>query len=130
MIRTTTLPQREKCPPSACPPSSLPISDRRIVVDEPDIPDSPSARHTPTKVLVTRRSLVLGVPGQHALDAHAHAFHALHRRPAVRAEEIQTDDAVGVDVGMDRHRPCRLSGDGWGADRNVGLRCRVLAWRR
>ena len=58
----------------------------------------------PDELLVAWRSLVLGVPCQHALQAHAHALDVLHGAPALLAEEVEADDAVGVDVGVHRDR--------------------------
>lgn len=58
----------------------------------------------PYKLIITWRSLVLRVAGQHALNTHADCFHVLHRAPALGAEQVETDDAVGVDVRMDRDR--------------------------
>lgn len=34
------------------------------------------------------------------MDTHADAFNRLHRRPAGRAEEVEADDAVAIDVGV------------------------------
>jgi hypothetical protein len=58
-------------------------------------------RVQPHKILVPRGPLVLRVARQHALQAHAYALDVLHGRPAGRAEEVETDDAVAVDVGVD-----------------------------
>ena len=46
---------------------------------------------------------MLGISCQHALDRHADCFHRLHRRPARAAEEIETDDAIRVDVRVERY---------------------------
>jgi hypothetical protein len=56
------------------------------------------------EVLVTRGSLVLGVPSEHTLDAHADAFHILDRAPSLRPEQIKTNDSVRVDVRVHRYR--------------------------
>lgn len=56
------------------------------------------------KLLITRGPLVLGVAGQHALDAHADALGALDWAPALVAEKVEADDAVGVDVRVDGDR--------------------------
>lgn len=66
---------------------------------KPDIPRP--LRVQPHKVVVPGRPLVLRVARQHALQAHAHALDVLHGRPAGRAEQIETDDAVAVDVRVD-----------------------------
>jgi len=58
-------------------------------------------RIQPHEILVPRGALVLRVARQHALQAHAHALDVLHGRPAGRAEEVEADDAVAVDVGVD-----------------------------
>ena len=97
-----------------------------IIVSKPNIPQpppptTPPARppiraahtHTLTKLIVALRPLVLRVASQHTLNTHADALDALHGAPARGAEEIQTDDAVGVDVWVD--------GDGAGGGRG---RCR------
>ncbi len=60
--------------------------------------------HALTECLVTLWSLVLGIARQHALYAHAYALHALHRRPAGRAEEVETYNTIAVDVGVNRYR--------------------------
>lgn len=57
---------------------------------------------TPHKLLIPLRPLVLRVPRQHALDTHADALDVLHRAPPRRAEQVEADDAVGVDVRVDR----------------------------
>lgn len=55
------------------------------------------------ELLIAFRSLVLGVSGQHALETHAYAFHILYGCPALRAEEIETDDSVGVNMWVHRN---------------------------
>ena len=50
------------------------------------------------KVLVTGGPLVLVVARQHALDAHADTLDTLDRAPALLAEQVEADDAVGVYV--------------------------------
>lgn len=54
----------------------------------------------PHKLSVTRRPLRFRVARKHALDAEAHALDVLDRGPASRGQQIQTDNAVGIDVGM------------------------------
>jgi len=69
-------------------------SDRGIIIDEPDISQPPPApipvpssrAHAPHKLGIALRSLILGVPCQHALDAHTHALDALDGTPASRSE--------------------------------------------
>lgn len=84
------------------------ISDGSILVNEIHIPRP--QRISSHEILITRRSFVFRVPRQHALDAHADAFHILNGRPALRTEEIEADVAVGVDM--------RVDGDGawWGGE--------------
>ena len=74
-----------------------------IVIVEVDVPRS-CAVHT-HKLIIALGPFPLGVARQHALDAHAHALHILHRRPALCAQEIQTYIAVRVDVRVDGYGP-------------------------
>lgn len=78
---------------AACLPTP---SHRVILIEKPDVPRP--QRVPPHEILIPRRSLVLAVAGQHALDAHAHALDVLDGAPAGAAEEVEADDAVGVDV--------------------------------
>lgn len=55
----------------------------------------------PDKLLIARWPLVFGITGQHALETHAYRLHILDGRPALRTEQVETDDAVGVDVRVD-----------------------------
>ncbi len=82
-----------------CGSSHLGPSNRRILIHETDV--SGSLRVPPHKILVPWRPLILGVSCQHALDTHAHTCDILHRAPSLRAEQVQADDAVGVDVWVD-----------------------------
>jgi hypothetical protein len=50
------------------------------------------------KVLVARRPLLLRVAGQHTLQADADALDVVDGAPALAVEEVETYDAVGVDV--------------------------------
>lgn len=81
-----------------------------IVVEELDVAGSQSVASD--KVFVSRRPLVLVVARQHALDAHAHAGDALDGAPALLAEQVEADDAVGVDVGMHGDRAIGLLVEG------------------
>lgn len=56
------------------------------------------------EVLIPGRSLVLRVPGEHALQAHTDALNILNRTPSLLAKEVEADDAVGIDVRVDRDR--------------------------
>lgn len=66
--------------------------------------------------MVTRWPLVLGVGGQHTLEAHADTFHSLYRRPTRLAQKIKADDAVAVNVWVHRDSPGCLRG-GWECDK-------------
>lgn len=79
-----------------------------ILIDEPDI--SGPLRVSADKLLVAGGTLVLGVARQHALDAHADALNIVDGAPALGAQQIETDDAVGVDVRVDGNRPLRRFG--------------------
>lgn len=80
--------------------AEMPVSTPIIMINKIDIPRPLGVM--PHELLVPFRPLVLRVPRQHALDTHAHALHILHRAPAGGAEEVEADDAVGVDVWVDR----------------------------
>jgi len=85
------------------PPNPLPTLclNRQIIIIEPHIP---RPLPTPHHILVPDGALVLRVPRQHALHAHADALHVLDGAPAGAAEQVEADDAVAVDV--------RVHGDG------------------
>lgn len=53
------------------------------------------------ELLVAWRPLVLAVPREHALEAHADALDVLHGRPALPIQQVEADEAVGVDVRVD-----------------------------
>lgn len=76
------------------------VSDGVIVIVEVDV--SGSLPVTAHELFVAGGPLVLGIAGQHALDAHADTLNVLHWTPSLLAEKIQADDAVGVDVGVHR----------------------------
>jgi len=65
----------------------------------------PAHAHALAELLIAFRPRVFGVPRQHALDAHADALDALHRRPARRTQEVETYNPIAVDVRVDRDRP-------------------------
>lgn len=90
------------------PPPHAPSSNGGVLVDEPDI-SGPLGVST-DKFLVTGGTLVLGVACQHALDAHADALDVVDGAPALGAEQIEADDAVGVNVRVDGDRPLRRFG--------------------
>ena len=58
----------------------------------------------PHKSLVAGRSLVLGIARQHGLQADTHTFHIVNRRPSCAVQQVETYDAVGVDVRVHRYR--------------------------
>jgi len=60
------------------------------------------ARITPDKLCITRRSFALTVPHQHTHDTQRHALGVLHRTPPLTRQQIQTDDAVAVDMWVQR----------------------------
>lgn len=69
-----------------------------ILIDKRNITDPATIiRH---ELTIPRRPLVPRVRRQHTLYAHADALDRLHGRPAGRAEQVETDDAVAVDVGV------------------------------
>jgi len=67
-----------------------------IMKDEVNVSRSSSVRSH--KFFVSNRSLVLLVASKHALYAQARGLHVLDGRPALRAEQIETYDAIRVDV--------------------------------
>lgn len=79
------------------PPSRRACPSHFIVVEvEIDIPWSLCV--APYEFFVSRRPLGQRVAGEHALQAHAHALHVMHRTPALPVQQVQTNDAVAVDV--------------------------------
>jgi hypothetical protein len=56
---------------------------------------------SPHEILITRRPLILRVAREHALNAHAHALHILDRTPPLATQQIQADNAIGVNMWMD-----------------------------
>lgn len=91
---------------------SRPASNRAILIDKSNVPWP--LRISSDKLLIARRPLIFCITGQHALEAHAYRLHILDGRPALRAEQVETDDAVGVDV--------RVDGDGTEGLREVDER--------
>lgn len=74
-----------------------------ILIDEPDVAGPLCV--PAYEFFVAGGSFVLGVARQHALDAHADALDVLDWAPALGAEQIEADDAIGVDVGVDGDGP-------------------------
>lgn len=54
----------------------------------------------PDELLVSRWTLVLCVARQHALQRHANTLNILNRTPALLTQEVETYDAVRIDVRM------------------------------
>jgi len=71
------------------------------------------------ELLIPLRPLILRVPRQHALQTHAYALYVLDGRPALLAEEVETDYAVRVDVRVDGYWAVRAEVEGyfWGFNR-------------
>jgi hypothetical protein len=80
------------------------VSHPVVMEQEIDIPRSPPI--TPHKLGIIRRSLILVIPSQHALQANAHTFDIMHGTPSLLVEQIQTDDAVRVDVWVHGNLVC------------------------
>lgn len=55
----------------------------------------------PHKVLISLRPLLLRVARQHTLETDTHAFDVVDGGPAGAVEQVEADDAVGVDVRVD-----------------------------
>ena len=91
-----------------------------IIILKPNIPRPPLiTRH---KLLIPRGPFILGIRRQHALDAHADTLDRLHGRPAGTAEQVETDDAVAVDVRVDGDRE---GGCFWGGVCWEGVGCEL-----
>ena len=50
------------------------------------------------EVIVARRTFFGGITREHALQAHTYAFHIVNGGPSRAIEEVEANDAVGVDV--------------------------------
>lgn len=85
--------------PSVLPARSKGRSDVVVIIHEVDV--ARPALIIRDEVGISRGSFIARVGGQHALNAHADALDRLDGRPASRAEEVETDDAVAVDVRVD-----------------------------
>lgn len=80
-------------------PSPSPSSNIIIIVLKVNIPRPTAIRSH--EIVVPRRPLVARIRRQHTLDTHADALDRLHGRPPGRAEQVQTDNPVAVDVRVD-----------------------------
>ena len=96
------------------PPLEPQKSHSVVVVQEIDIARTPSI--APHKLLITWRPFVLHIPCEHTLYTHADTLDVLDGTPALSAQQIQTNDAVGVDVWMDWDWAvgCAKEGHLWG----------------
>ena len=56
------------------------------------------------KLLIARRSFVLVIAREHALDAHTDALRVLDRAPTLIPQKIEAYDSVGVNVWMHGNR--------------------------
>ena len=61
-------------------------------------------RIIPDEVLIALRPLLLGVTRQHTLQAHTDALDVVDGGPAGAVEQVEADDAVGVDVWVPGYR--------------------------
>jgi hypothetical protein len=50
------------------------------------------------KLIIALRPLLLRITSEHTLQAHTHALYVMNRGPSRAVEQVETDDAVGVDV--------------------------------
>nr|POE49419.1 hypothetical protein CFP56_50336 [Quercus suber] len=66
------------------------------MIEKVDVPWSLPV--TPHELLIPGGPFRLGVTRQHTLDADTDALDVVHGAPALRVQQIEADDAVGVDV--------------------------------
>ena len=75
----------------------------------------------PNKLIITRRSLTLFIPDQHTHNTQRRALSTLHRAPALTRQQIETDNAVAVNVRVQRYiarrRGAAHKDDFWRLDR-------------
>lgn len=76
-----------------------PSSNIIIIILKVNIPRPTAIRNH--EIAVPRRPLVARIRRQHTLDTHADALDRLHGRPPGRAEQVQADNSVAVDVRVD-----------------------------
>ena len=81
-------------------------------------------RIIPDEILIALGPLLLRITRQHALQTDADALDIVHWRPPRAVEQVEADDAVGVDVRVpgDRVRGVADKGD-FGGLRGGGLVC-------
>jgi hypothetical protein len=68
------------------------------------------------EILVSLRPLLLIITTEHTLQTNTHALDIMYRGPARAVEQVETDDAVGVDVWVPGYgaRVGADEGDFWG----------------
>ena len=76
----------------------VPILDSVVVVIELHVPRTQAVASD--ELFVPGRALVLCIASEHALNTHADALYILNRTPALSTKEIQTYDAICVDMRM------------------------------
>jgi hypothetical protein len=60
----------------------------------------------PHKILISLRPLLLRVAREHTLQTNTHALDVVDGRPAGAVEQVEADDAVGVDVWVPGYGVC------------------------
>jgi hypothetical protein len=70
----------------------------------------------PHEILIPLGPLLLIITAQHALQTNTHALDIMYGRPAGAVEQVEADDAVGVDVRVPGYRVRVVAdeGDFWG----------------
>jgi hypothetical protein len=58
------------------------------------------------KLVIPLGPLLLGITRQHTLQAHTHALDIVDRGPSGAVEQVEADDAVGVDVRVPGYGMC------------------------
>jgi hypothetical protein len=79
-------------------------------------------RIIPDEILIPLRPLLLRITRQHALQTHTDALDIVDGRPTRAVEQVEADDAVGIDVRVPGDGVVGVAneGDFWGL-RDVGL---------
>jgi len=77
----------------------------------------------PHEILIALRPLLLRITRKHTLQTDTHTLDVVNRRPTGTVEQIEADDAVGVDVGVHWNRTVGLLVEGylWGFCRPVSI---------
>lgn len=63
-------------------------------------------RVIPDKILIALRPLLLRITREHTLQAHAHALDIVDWGPTGAVEQVEADDAVGVNVWVPGYWVC------------------------